>query len=105
MKIVVRIELITDWGDINTIEVGRIDRPSQTLDPESVGLSLADGKQLLHNLQQAVIPAQADEICTLRRICRRCHRWTALKGLPTTQSRYRVWYRQLPQPAHCVVRL
>ena len=79
MKIVVRVELITDWGDVNTIEVGRIDRPSQTLDPESVGLSLADGKQLLHNLQQAVIPAQADEICDLRRICRRCHRWTALK--------------------------
>ncbi|MFM0085277.1 ISKra4 family transposase, partial [Paraburkholderia sediminicola] len=79
MKIVVRVELITDWGDVNTIEVGRIDRPSQTLDPESVGLSLADGKQLLHNLQQAVIPAQADEICALRRICRRCHRWTALK--------------------------
>jgi hypothetical protein len=23
MKIVVRIELITDWGDANTIEVGR----------------------------------------------------------------------------------
>ncbi len=41
MKIVVRVELITDWGDVNTIEVGRIDRPSQTLDPESVGLSLA----------------------------------------------------------------
>jgi hypothetical protein len=79
MKIVVRVELITDWGEVNTIEVGRIDRPSQTLDPESVGLSLADGKQLLHNLQQAVIPAQADEFCGLRRICRRCHRWTALK--------------------------
>src|SRR5882757_7102374 len=78
MKIVVRVELITDWGNVNTIEVGRIDRPSQTLDPESVGLSLADGKQLLHNLQQAVIPAQADEICALRRICRRCYRWTAL---------------------------
>src|SRR5258708_979953 len=79
MKIVVRIELITDWGEVSTIEVGRIDRPSQTLDPESVGLSLADGKQLLHNLQQAVIPAQAHEICALRRISRRCHRWTALK--------------------------
>src|SRR5258707_4195509 len=82
MKIVVRIELITDWGDVNTIEVGRIDRPSQTLDPESVGLSLADGKQLLHNLQQAVIPAQADEVCCLRRICRRCHRGAALKDSP-----------------------
>jgi hypothetical protein len=79
MEIVVRVELITGWGNVNTIEVGRIERPSQTLDPESVGLSLADGKQLLHNLQQAVIPAQADEICGLRRICRRCHRWTALK--------------------------
>src|SRR5260221_6576989 len=79
MKIFVRVELITDWGDANTIEVGRIDRPGQTLDPESVGLSLADGKHLLHNLQQAVIPAQADEVCCLRRICRRCHRWTALK--------------------------
>ncbi|MFM0108488.1 hypothetical protein PQR01_34965, partial [Paraburkholderia rhynchosiae] len=48
MKIVVRIEPITDWGEVNTIEVGRIDRPSQTLDPESAGLSLADGKQLPH---------------------------------------------------------
>jgi hypothetical protein len=38
----------TDYrlGDVNTIEVGRSDRPSQTLNPESVGLSLADGKQL-----------------------------------------------------------
>jgi hypothetical protein len=79
MKIVVRVELITDWGEANTIELGRIDRPSQTLDAESVGLSMAEGKQLLHNLQQAVIPAQTDEICALRRICRRCHRWTALK--------------------------
>lgn len=41
--------------------------------------ALADGKQLLHNLQQAVIPARADEICALRRICRRCYRWAALK--------------------------
>ncbi|WP_168788228.1 hypothetical protein [Paraburkholderia aromaticivorans] len=72
MKIVVRVELTTDWGDVNAIEVGRIERPSQTLDTESVGLSWADGKQLLHNLQQAVIPARADEICALRCICRRC---------------------------------
>ena len=53
MKIVVRVELITDWGDTTTIEAGRIDRPSETLDSESIGLSLADGKQLLHRVQQA----------------------------------------------------
>jgi hypothetical protein len=33
MKIVVRVELIADWGDLNAIEVGHIDRSSQTLDP------------------------------------------------------------------------
>src|SRR6202521_1214068 len=79
MKIVVRAELITDWGDSSTIELGEIERPSQTLEPETVGLSLEDGKGLLRGLQQAVIQAQTDEICTLRRVCQRCHRWTELK--------------------------
>jgi hypothetical protein len=64
MKIVVRAELITDWGDSSTIELGEIERPSQTLEPETVGLSLEDGKGLLRGLQQAVIQAQTDEICT-----------------------------------------
>jgi hypothetical protein len=31
MKIVVRVELIPDWGEEHRAEVGRIDRPSQTL--------------------------------------------------------------------------
>ena len=31
MKIVVRVELITDWGEERSVEVGRIDRPSQTV--------------------------------------------------------------------------
>jgi hypothetical protein len=79
MKIVVRVELITDRGDASTIELGQIDRPSQTLEPETVGLSLEDGKGLLRGLQQAVIQAQTDEMCTLRRVCQRCHRWTELK--------------------------
>ena len=30
MKIVVRVELIPDWGEVHSVEVGRIDR-SQTL--------------------------------------------------------------------------
>ncbi|MFM0327754.1 hypothetical protein [Caballeronia glebae] len=71
--------MITNRGDTNTIEAGRIGRPSETLDSESVELSLADGEQLLRKLQQAVIPAQSDEIYALRCIGRRCHRWTALK--------------------------
>jgi hypothetical protein len=54
MKIVVRVELIDDWGDLNLIEADRIDRPSQTLDPESLGRSLADGKCLGRYSTQAL---------------------------------------------------
>ena len=79
MKIVVRVELITDWGEEHRVEVGRIDRPSQTLEPEAVGLTLEDGKRLLHSLQQSVIRAQAEEIHELSRICRGCHRRTPIK--------------------------
>ena len=79
MKIVVRAELVTDWGDTTTIEVARFDRPVHLLDPESIGLSLADGKQLLSGLQQVVIPAQADEYCEIRRVCSNCRRQTQLK--------------------------
>lgn len=38
-------------GDISTIEVGQIERPSRELEPETVGMSLEDGKLLLHRLQ------------------------------------------------------
>jgi hypothetical protein len=79
VKIIVRVELVTDWGDASTVEVGQIERPSQSLEPETVGLSLEDGKRLLHSLQQAVIPAQTEEICALRRVCQGCHRWTEVK--------------------------
>ena len=79
MKIVVRVELITDWGEERSVEVGRIDRPSQTLGPDDVGLTLDDGKRLLHSLQQSVVRAQAEEIHELSRICRGCHRRTPIK--------------------------
>jgi len=36
------------------VELGRIDRPSQTLEPEAVGLTLEGGKRLLHSLQQSI---------------------------------------------------
>ena len=105
MKIVVRVELITDWGDVNTIEVGRIDRPSQTLDPESVGLSLADGKQLLHNFATGGDPSPGGRDLRLAAHLSTMSSVDGVEGLPATQSRYRVWYRQLPQPTHRVVRL
>jgi hypothetical protein len=104
MKIVVRVELITDWGEVNTIEVGHIDRPSQTLDPESVGLSLADGKQLLHNFATGGDPSPGGRDLRLTAHLSTMPSLDGVEGLPTTQNRYRVWHGQLPQPTHCVDR-
>ncbi|MFC7517817.1 hypothetical protein ACFQUU_22665 [Herbaspirillum sp. GCM10030257] len=50
MKIIVRAELVTDWGETMAVEVAQFDRPVSELEPECLGLSLADGKQILSNL-------------------------------------------------------
>ena len=69
MRVVVRVELTTDWGDVTEHDVISFDRPAKTLPSDNVGLSLADGKQLLQQLQQWVVASQADEFCALHRVC------------------------------------
>jgi hypothetical protein len=51
MKIVVRVELTTDWGDISEQEVHRSERPGHLLRQGNVGLSIGDGKRVLERLQ------------------------------------------------------
>jgi hypothetical protein len=53
MKIIVRVDLITDWGDVSTSKVGKIDRPCQELAAKTVGLLMENGKCFLPSLQQA----------------------------------------------------
>jgi hypothetical protein len=79
MKITIRVETTTDWDETDTFEICQLERPYRQLGPEKVGLSLAEGKDLLHRLQQIVVAAQAEEVCMLRRFCTRCHRYLELK--------------------------
>ena len=79
MKAIVKVQLITDWGDVSEVSVAEIERPASDFDGGSLGMSLGDGKQVMHALQQAVAAAQADEVCTLHRVCRRCRRWNPVK--------------------------
>lgn len=79
MKIVVRVELTTDWGEVTEHEISRIERPGHLLRPENVGLSLQDGKHVLQRLQQPVFASQTHEFCALHRVCSRCHRITPIK--------------------------
>ena len=79
MKITVRVEVTTDYGESATFEICDIDRPYCELDPPKIGLSLAEGKDVLHELQKIVVAMQAEEVCMLRRSCTRCHRFLDLK--------------------------
>jgi hypothetical protein len=79
MKFTIRVEITTDWDEPDIFEICRIARPYRQLEPGSVGLSLAEGKDVLHRLQGIVVAAQAEEVCMMRRFCTRCHRWLDLK--------------------------
>ena len=79
MKVIIRVETIADWGETDVVEIYQFERPIGELSPETVGLSLADGKELLRKLQQVVIGAQSEEVGVFRRFCTRCGRRLFLK--------------------------
>lgn len=79
MNVTVRVEVTTDWNETETFEICHLERPFRELEPAKVGLSRAEGRDLLHRLQRVVVAAQAEEVCMLRRFCTRCHRFLELK--------------------------
>jgi hypothetical protein len=79
MKVILRAQLVTDWGDCTEVDVAEFSRPARALSADTLGLSLADGKALLERLQQTIAGAQADELCELHRVCRSCHRRNPVK--------------------------
>ena len=49
-----------NWGEMDIAELCQFERAIGELAPENLGLSLADGKELSHKLQQVVIGAQSE---------------------------------------------
>ncbi len=66
MKVTIRVEITTDWNETENFEIGEIERQYCELDQSKIGLSLAEGKDVLHKLQQIFVAAQAEEVCTIR---------------------------------------
>ncbi|BCG04299.1 hypothetical protein PPGU19_088670 (plasmid) [Paraburkholderia sp. PGU19] len=97
MKITIRVEITTDWDETDTFEVCQLERPDRQLEPEKIGLSLAEGKDVLHMLQRVVVAAQAEEVCMLRRFCTHCHRFLELKDRRIRKVDTGLWHRALSQ--------
>jgi hypothetical protein len=51
MKIIVRVQLVTDWGEVSDVDVAEIQRPSGEFESKTLGLSLGDGKQIMSRMR------------------------------------------------------
>ncbi|MBN3785719.1 hypothetical protein [Burkholderia sp. Ac-20353] len=47
MKVTIRIDATTGYGETGSFEICRVERRSRDLEPLKIGLSLADGKDIL----------------------------------------------------------
>src|SRR6202046_570814 len=72
MEWTIKLEARSGWGAVETIEVGRLDRHVIGLTADEVGLTLAEGKVLLSELQRLVLQTQMEEYVMCARVCREC---------------------------------
>jgi len=72
MEWVVKLEARSGWGEVETIEVATIKRRVVGLTAEEVGLTLAEGKDLLGELGRLVLQTQMEEYTTCARVCPCC---------------------------------
>ena len=72
MEWTIKLEARSGWGEVETIEVGRLERRVIGLTADEVGLTLAEGKDLLSELQRLVLQTQMEEYVMCARVCREC---------------------------------
>jgi hypothetical protein len=74
MEWVVKLEAKSGRGEVETIEVGSIKRRVVGLTAEEVGLTLAEGKNLLGELGRLVLQTQMEEYTMCARVCPDCRK-------------------------------
>jgi hypothetical protein len=79
VKWTVRIEVTQDGKGPPTSDIGTITRSTGDLLPEQIGLTLEEGRQLLHRIQMAIIGHQVHGYEIRRRLCKGCGRHQRIK--------------------------
>lgn len=72
MEWVLKLEAKSGWGEIETIEVGRLQRGVAGLTAEELGLTLTEAKTLIGELARLVLQTQMEEYATCARVCESC---------------------------------
>ena len=61
MQWTIRLEAKTSWGEVQTFEIGRLERRVVGLAMHEIGLMLEEAKTLLAELQRRIVQTQIDE--------------------------------------------
>ena len=80
MKWRVVLELVGADGAVSVCELGGGAAVAEYA-PRTIGLRLAEGKQILAETQRHLVQAQTDEHCRRRRVCQRCQFRRPVKDL------------------------
>jgi hypothetical protein len=80
MKWRAMLELVGADGAVSVCELGGGAAVAEYA-PRTVGLRLAEGKQILAETQRRLVQAQTDEHCRRRRVCQRCQSRRPVKDL------------------------
>ena len=74
----VMLELVGEDGTVSVRELGG-GAPVAEYAPQTIGLTLAEGKQILAETQRHRVQAQTEDHCRRRRVCQRCQARRPLK--------------------------
>jgi hypothetical protein len=88
MEWAVKLETRNGWGEVETIEVGRLDRRVSGLTADEVGMTLAEGKNLLGELGRLILQTQMEEFITRARVCGDCLKLRRLRDQRTRKERF-----------------
>jgi hypothetical protein len=97
MQVQIQVLITDDDGtELQPIEVLTLERTELT--PETVGLTLADGKLILNGIQEAVVQAQVATYTTMHPACPVCAQPRARKGMHHLVYRTAFGTLSLPSP-------
>ena len=97
MRFTIEARLVDDSGPGESVLLGEFERPVDKLDPAILGLTLEEGRELLHKAQQFLSASQVAGWLRWRSTCDRCG-W-AYPHKDTRTVTYRTVYGRVELPS------
>jgi hypothetical protein len=87
MEFIVWVETRLGGKRLEIPEVAKVEREATGIGPEELGLTLADGKTVLKQVQERIVQIQVEAISAAAKACRNCGRNQRMKDLRSRQLR------------------